>query len=255
MIGIGIALVVYGLYVGLFIAWAYTLRSKYFKNGLINGSMMILFVLVTAATLLNFINIYRSFVTLRDTEGTLTSLAVYANPLTEASGTLFYVSASITESLLMWRLWVVWRGRVLVCVVPAIIFCSYVLSGAGLVATTFLEARPNGIAYTKLKGIFPPLTALILLFQNLLVSTLISARLWWMGKTISRMSANKDKGRLYSRIISAIVESAALYALTFMIFAIFRVLGMANSSWIILMLGPVMTGLTPTMIDVLFTVF
>ncbi|KAG8886330.1 hypothetical protein FRB98_001315 [Tulasnella sp. 332] len=245
LVGMGISLIAYGLYIGLFIACIYSLRLKNFSNNLVNISLIVLFILVSATTLLNFLNVFNSFVTNRDTKGTLAALAV-PNPLSAASSVLYFISATITEGLLMWRLYVVWSRNILVCVAPAFIFCCYIVSGGAIVVLTYLQEGPDDDSYTKLKAIFIPSTAIILIIQSVTVSVLIAARLIRMSKVMAAMVPSR-RG-FYHRIISVIVESAALYALMALVVAILRFLDLPRAAWIILFLGPVMSGLIPTMI-------
>ncbi|KZV91171.1 hypothetical protein EXIGLDRAFT_719627 [Exidia glandulosa HHB12029] len=130
-------------------------------------------------------------------------------------GNVFFVITNfLADGLLLWRTWVVWNKRWTIVVFPALVFAG---STAMSILTVYQIAKPNTPLFSQsaLQWSLPCFSLSIAL--NLILTLMIVSRLLWAQRRI-RHAVGPDHASGYFGIAAMVVESAALYSFSSIIF-------------------------------------
>lgn len=119
-----------------------------------------------------------------------------------------------TDSLVAWRLYIVWSRNKRILIVPVIALCAGATGGTAIVVVDILTCIHG---YTQqLSNIYDALTIALFaadIVVNWFCTIMIIGRLWWVTR---RLGGTVDPGRAgwkrYGRIIRALVESGFIYS-------------------------------------------
>ncbi|KAJ7152556.1 hypothetical protein C8R46DRAFT_1121514, partial [Mycena filopes] len=210
------AIFFYGLYVNLFILAVYTLhrRRTSGRTWLLAASGM-LFVVGTLQTILRILNLTvlgRAMSLLVNSSPgeapTAQIIAVLQNKLQLelADNAVFAVNGFITDSVFLYRCYLIWGSRLKPIILPTILILATATLAIISVASSTRGGRVEFIATT---------TAYVLDFTtNLVLMALTAGRIWWTHRTVSKLYSPSVHGSIDIRsnaAMSIILESGSLY--------------------------------------------
>ncbi|KAG8930730.1 hypothetical protein FRC03_006120 [Tulasnella sp. 419] len=249
ILGMGFALVLYGVYISVFTLVWMTRKRYSIRNPIVGGVTAILFSLVTALIIVLYIQLFNAFIIYRDTMGPDVWLANFPHPsqqhLTPLRNWLSLFTGVIAQCLIVWRVVVVWRGYRWATIPPVfLLFCAFILSLSAAILTHIASHPPITKeivdAYNALQVAAPASN----LITNVVSTAMIVGRLWWLSHNSSVTSSTKE---LSNRIIGAIIESGLIFTLC----SIARVVlnsKMLKAAFMADAIGIVIDGLAPTLI-------
>ncbi|KAI9060761.1 hypothetical protein FKP32DRAFT_1577299 [Trametes sanguinea] len=123
--------------------------------------------------------------------------------------TFYTTNIWLADSLLIYRLFVVWSGSVLIIMVPICLWISAVATGIALLVNT---AKPAASLVQADIIHFQTAFYCLSISLNIITTLLIAGRLWYQHRQVKSLrapSAHWD----YTSIIAIVVESAALYSI------------------------------------------
>ncbi|KAI0833560.1 hypothetical protein BC628DRAFT_1308805, partial [Trametes gibbosa] len=141
---------------------------------------------------------------------------VLANyPQFVAGNVSFIVANFLADGLLLWRTYMVWTSPWIVA------FPSFVYLGstAMSILSVFQTSRPDASLWSTTGVIFSVPYFSISIGLNILLTLLIVVRLLWMSYS-AKHSIGSDHSKTYVSIAAMLLESAAPYAVTGVIFII-----------------------------------
>ncbi|OSC99582.1 hypothetical protein PYCCODRAFT_1438145 [Trametes coccinea BRFM310] len=122
--------------------------------------------------------------------------------------TFYTTNIWLADSLLIYRLFVVWSGSVLIIIVPICLWIGAVSTGIALLVNT---AKPAATLVQADIIHFQTAFYCLSISLNILTTLLIAGRLWYQHRQVKSLrapSAHWD----YTSIIAIVIESAALYS-------------------------------------------
>ncbi|KAF7342288.1 hypothetical protein MVEN_01816900 [Mycena venus] len=119
------------------------------------------------------------------------------NSLNLARNAIFVVNNLVTDSLFLYRCYMIWGSQWKVIVFPGFLIVSTFVVGCISVPS------PTGQILQQAPYIMATITNLVLLF-------LAAGRIWWIRRDTRHVGTTALKGR-YSQVIAMIVESGAIY--------------------------------------------
>jgi len=138
-----------------------------------------------------------------DPRGALDYFGNFGNTMGKIKLTMWMLNLAIADGLLLWRLWVVWQKSWKISILPAIVYIG-TLALCGVSISRQWAVPNNDIRAFFVTGQFLRAMLTLSICFNVSITSLIAGRIWWVGRSAG-------KARSYTHIISAIVESAALY--------------------------------------------
>lgn len=125
--------------------------------------------------------------------------------------TFFTINIFLADSLLAYRVFIIWGGSILVIVFPAVLWLAVVATGiAALVLTSRPDANFQASYVINLETAFFCLSISL----NVVCTLLIAGRLLLQQRASKHLgSTGSSLARTYTYIIIVIVESAALYSI------------------------------------------
>ncbi|KAI0646163.1 hypothetical protein C8Q79DRAFT_1000582 [Trametes meyenii] len=111
------------------------------------------------------------------------------------------VSNLMADALMLYRLYVIWDSTLIV-VFPGLIWLG---SFASMLGTLYEQGRPNGNYYAGLASQFGTAWNALTFSFNVIVTTLICARIVYIGR---RLAFSDEGTRAYTGAVAIIVESA-----------------------------------------------
>ncbi|KAG8905934.1 hypothetical protein FRB99_007939 [Tulasnella sp. 403] len=159
--------------------WAlFVLFLRRRRNNAVLGTLAILYVLVAAQVVLLSQNTFNAFVNSRVTPGTGIYLEHYHRPLTGAHYLLYFISNGVTETLLLWRVYVVWKDLCpLYMAPPTFLWLTSLASSAYATVIHVHQAIIRKERTDKRNYKILVALAAILLAQNILTTIMIAGRL------------------------------------------------------------------------------
>lgn len=146
---------------------------------------------------------------------TLEFYQTHFNTTAPLLGNVFFIITNfLADSLLLWRTWVVWNRRWLVIVPPAVLLAA---STAMSMLTVYQIAQPNTPLFTRasVQMILPYFSLSVSL--NLILTLMIVTKLL-LARRNMHLAVGKDHGKAYVGVAAMVVESAALYSVSSIIF-------------------------------------
>ncbi|KAJ7152562.1 hypothetical protein C8R46DRAFT_1303104 [Mycena filopes] len=222
----------YGLYVNLFILAIYTLRRRRTSGRTwLLAASCILFVVGTIQTILHVVTVtvLGRAVALLVVPGPVESpttqiidLLQNRRQLTLVDNALFAVNVFITDSVFLYRCYLVWGYRVKPILLPALL----ILATTSLAIVSLVEGASSN-NFLLLSGriqIITTTTAYILgVVTNVVLMALTAGRIWWMRRTVAKFDGLGLHSSIHSRsnaAMSIIFESGSIYCFSAFLLAI-----------------------------------
>ncbi|KAL1941007.1 hypothetical protein VTO73DRAFT_7643 [Trametes versicolor] len=121
--------------------------------------------------------------------------------------TFYTVNIWLADSLLLYRLFIVWNGNLFILVVPFCLWIGAICTGSELLVNS---AQPladlNQTRIINFQTAFYCLT----ISMNILCTLFIAGRLWYQQRLMKQYGNSAAWG--YSEVIAVVIESAALYS-------------------------------------------
>ncbi|TBU22524.1 hypothetical protein BD309DRAFT_1048105 [Dichomitus squalens] len=250
LIGGWLASFFWGLYTLLFCMTLYSVHEK--RRGGVNrfttGSIVILYILATTHVSLVLVRLIQGFVLQRDTIGPVFYFVDIGEHVNVAKDYIYITILAIGDSVIVWRLYVVWGRNIRVAVFPMVMIVGELIAGYGAISMSLL---PNPNPDTQANwgtGMY-----VMSMTTNIIVTGAVAVRIWYMTTQTRQVMGEYDSGR-YNRAILLIVESGALIAASKVIeFTLFELSPTGgpdglNAMYIVYEIIPQITGLAPTAI-------
>jgi len=210
-------------------------------------AILVLYCLCTAHMAVTLRMLINAFVVYRETIG---PVAYYEDRESKlyVSGQELYVSCIVVgDSIVVWRLYVVWGKKLWIAAFPIMMIIGTAISGYGAVSQFLLKHPVYETAVNWATAMYA-----ITLSTNILVTTATAARIWYVN--YHRGSRPKEMDSPYFRVALLIVESGLFLGVAKIIeFALYRVsvnVGLSgdHALWIVLEAIPQIMGIMPTLI-------
>jgi len=164
------------------------------------------------------------------------------------SGQELYISTIVVaDSVVVWRLYVVWGKKLWIAAMPAMMIIGTAISGFGAVSQ-FLTPHPVYLTAVN----WATAMYAISLATNIIVTTVTAFRIWFISYRHNSTLGRSENP--YFRVILLVVESGLFLAAAKIVeFALYRVsvnigTGGDHSLWIVLNCMPQIMGILPTLI-------
>jgi hypothetical protein len=246
LVGIWLEGVLYGLYIPLFFICVYILVAPS-KRKPINVPMLaytcIMFSLATAHIGIGVRRLLKGFfIPGGDSLKYFTDLS---QPLNLAGDFIYVTNHVIGDSLIAYRLYIVWSRKKSIVVLPCLLFLATAALGyysiSGLV-----NSKPGDLAYGSRVATPAKIGYGLSLLENIIATSLIAARIIY---TTRRSSAALPHKHSYYGILAVVVESAALYTIISMTYVGIYA-SKSNAQYIIFTCMCQVVGIVPTLIIV-----
>lgn len=217
IVGLFTGCILYGLYLALFAASLYILlcrRSDGHQNRVLLGSSIVLFIIITYMIGLTLSNVLDAFVYV----GSDDPMAFLEVPFYWKSLTLQVLGLFIclfADAILIYRGWLVWGQTLAPIAFPLVLFLASI---AVFIFTVVELTRVATYLPSDAPALYHGLDAFIIitLSQNIIVTALISYRLWRADSAVAAYRST----RTFLPIIWIMVESGLLYSATLLVFLI-----------------------------------
>ncbi|KAJ7716234.1 hypothetical protein DFH07DRAFT_356254 [Mycena maculata] len=123
--------------------------------------------------------------------------AVAINSLINATIIIFAINNLVTDTLFLYRCYVIWDFRKKVIILPGMFLLSTFVFG--VFASYTVEDNLITIAYTMATA------------TNILLTTLTAGRIWWKRRQTSHTGLDDTFRKWYSTAVAIILESGAAY--------------------------------------------
>jgi len=210
----------YGIAITLFIKSIGTILRKRRATGKLNYPLVVpsvlIFMLATVNVIGLWINMYRAFVTHgQDVEKYLGLIRSQAKTIIQTGQLGAIIMA---DGLVVYRTWVIWNHKYIVIVVPSLTFVATVISGIWFVTLQHVVSNVNTSVFTTSVTQWT-VSFLLCSFATTMISTgLIVFKLLRTQSELRRHGVSG--GSASHRIGRILVESAALYSLNHLLYAI-----------------------------------
>ncbi|KAJ7704204.1 hypothetical protein B0H16DRAFT_718639 [Mycena metata] len=216
-----VQLVLYGVYIVLFILAVYTLaRRKSAGKKLLLGYTWAMAVFETVQLVLGLVALWicARFVeglVKQDVTGDFTSqpeLVFLSRWLNTAQTIIFAGNNLVTDSLLLYRCFVIWGSNWRPVVFPGVLIaCTFIIGCIASVDSSGVIVVPTTLF--RLPYVFAALT-------NLVLVVLIGGRVWYTRQD-ARVVAGNELRKRYDTVIVMVLESGAMYFVVVVLLAIF----------------------------------
>ncbi|THH08338.1 hypothetical protein EW146_g9025 [Bondarzewia mesenterica] len=141
----------------------------------------------------------------------------YTNPVNILGNAAYIFSNFLADGMIIYRLWIVWSYNYYVAAIP---FLTFLASTALSILTIYQSARPGASLWSRTTIAFAVPYWSLSIALNILATLVIAARLLVMMRRIRQSGVGMHHARMYTSITAMVVESAALYSITGLIFII-----------------------------------
>ncbi|KDQ61062.1 hypothetical protein JAAARDRAFT_32057 [Jaapia argillacea MUCL 33604] len=148
------------------------------------------------------------------------------NPLRTVCQALIVTNQLLADGILVYRCYLIWRPKTLIVTLPLLLMLATAVCGFTLSSVydhLYLTGLRNDTSPTrgwyflgKLHIVMAASYLTISLATNVLVTTLIASRIWWLNREFEQ-SLGQRNGRMYRSAIAIIIESGAVYSLSLVI--------------------------------------
>ncbi|EIM85267.1 uncharacterized protein STEHIDRAFT_157908 [Stereum hirsutum FP-91666 SS1] len=162
--------------------------------------------------------------------------AGYSTPVNVLGSASYIFSNFLADAMIIYRLWVIWSYNWYIIIIPIL---SFLASTALSILTIYETAQPGASLWSHITlGFSVPYWSLSIAL-NILVTLAIVYRLVAMKRRIGRL-LSPAHSRMYTSLSSMVIESAALYSITGMIFIICYARSSSVQNIVLPILGQVM---------------
>ncbi|KAJ8090378.1 hypothetical protein PM082_018974 [Marasmius tenuissimus] len=238
--------VLYGLYTTLFFICIYTLFNSSKLNKTLLASAVAMHLLCTTHVAIDF---HRAIVAFTGSQGAVVYYAQFWDPTNTARQAIYVTNNFIADSLVVYRLYVVWGHRWKIAAIP--VFMLVATSVCGYVGVwQYTRIQPGSNAYVKDIIVWGQALFGMSLGTNVIGTVLVASRIWWLGRQMQNRGLVESDNERYKRAVSMMIESGSLYSVSFIIFLILYGLNMQSASYITFDALVQITGIAPTLIIV-----
>ncbi|KAI9060762.1 hypothetical protein FKP32DRAFT_1013146 [Trametes sanguinea] len=142
------------------------------------------------------------------------NIAEYASSLNQTlaivKDTFYILNIWLADSLLIYRLHIVWGGSFLVIILPIFLWMGAVATGVILLLDT---AKPTATLVAADVIHFQTAFYCMSISLNIFTTLLIAGRLWYQQRQMKALTAVPSARWDYTSVIAIFVESAALYSI------------------------------------------
>ncbi|KAG8864042.1 hypothetical protein FRB96_006915 [Tulasnella sp. 330] len=209
----------YGWYLGAFLEVIGGLWARRKQSRVLAWITISLFMVTTLNLVFCATNEYNAWIKHTAAPGVAAYLGL-ANivPIRWISYFLIELAEVLADTLLIWRLYVIWNKNKLIIILPAILLASDFAMGTVI----WLMAMITGITgrasrFTEAFFVLSIANSTCAIVLNVFSTSLVISRLWWDSR---RASTPHTRG-LYKAVIVSLVESGALFTTTLIIYAAF----------------------------------
>ncbi|KAJ7594904.1 hypothetical protein C8J56DRAFT_927929 [Mycena floridula] len=241
----------YGINMFLFFSYLFIARykRKVATNPFILFTAITMFLFSTIHCSLGFSRLIEGFIYLRDQPGG--PGAYFSNvsvPLNVTKVTIHTINSILGDSIVVWRCYHVWGRDWKICVLPVLLIIASAVCGFGQ-GVIFAQAREIHSAFGVELEHWNGSVFILSLCTNVLVTTLIAARIWFISRQINSVLSTSFK---YRRVLALVVESGSIYSSALVIEITLYFL---NSNGFYIIYDPIaqLTGIVPTMIIIMTT--
>jgi len=159
-----------------------------------------------------------------------------------------YLGTVFADALVCWRVLVVWSHKKWILVPPVVLLVISTVSGALVV---YYEARTVMVDDDRYLTMSSNLTIVVIvctLITNLLTTSLIAGRLWWINRQVQAVATSSRRSDRYRKVMAAFIESGALYTVTMVTLIILYGAGAINGVYLAAYIVPMIIGIFPTLI-------
>jgi len=213
--GIVIESLIYGVFLVLCSTCFYVLITKRRSSGVasqgpVNKTMLlictVLFLSITAHWICDVTRLFNAI--LYYPQGPIAYYANLAIPVNVVKTGLYIFECMVGDSLMIYRLWVVWNRKTIVCLLPIASFFCLTVTGIGI-TYQFSQVTVGENVFETACGRWITSCFSSTLLTNIYCTILISYRIWSINRRIQTKTGKSD----LSSVIIIIVESALLYTI------------------------------------------
>ncbi|KAM5531778.1 hypothetical protein V8D89_014548 [Ganoderma adspersum] len=161
--------------------------------------------------------------------------AFYSIGVNTAGNTSYVVANALADGVLLWRTYTIWNSFWVILFLSIV----YLTSTAISILSVFQASRPTASLWTDTTVQFTVPYFSISIGLNILLTLLLVSRLLYMGYH-ARRTIGKDHSQTYISIATMLVESAAPYAITGLMFIIMYAHSSNVQNLILPVLGQIM---------------
>ncbi|TBU38076.1 hypothetical protein BD309DRAFT_972652 [Dichomitus squalens] len=239
----------YGAYTILFAICIYILFYKKGKNVPLNKPMIAttiaLFTMSTIHIILDCVRGLQAFF-----NPSMSPLEYYAqiwDPLSIFKQALYATNNIVADGLVVYRCYIVWGHRLSI-VVPSIIMLIATSVCGYLAVYNFSQVHPGDNVFASNIAEWGTALFSLSLATNLIVTTLIASRIWWIGRQASSTLGRRHAVK-YTNAMAIIIESGAIYSASLMTLLILYC-QQTNAQYIVYDALAQIMGIVPTLIVV-----
>ncbi|KAF5393478.1 hypothetical protein D9757_000494 [Collybiopsis confluens] len=239
----------YGINMILFFSYLFIVRYKrrHSLSKIIVVVAVFMFIFSSIHVSLGFSRLIEGFIVLRNQNGgPATYFSDVSIPLNVAKVIIHTVNSILGDSILVWRCYNVWGQNWLPSLLPILLIIGSAIAGFGQ-GVEFARAKTIHSAFESELEKWNGSVFSLSLATNVLVTTLIAARIWWVGRQIGGFRGSHF---LYRRVLTMVIESGAIYSSAIIIEITLYFLG-NNAFYIIYDPIAQLTAIVPTMIIVM----
>ncbi|KAJ3737826.1 hypothetical protein DFJ43DRAFT_1046543 [Lentinula guzmanii] len=250
----------HGMYTVLFVTLLQSFRKSRRNQAKISWmattiqSITILMYILSTAHLILALQIdYTAFAINRNADSVFNRLGGYPTSLAQLG--IEFTNCVLADSILIWRVWVLWNCRWIVVVFPICLVLASATSSYGFV---YQVSKINSTS-AEFSDVFNPqaenwslVFGSCILVTNLLCTGLIASRIWWQNRQLQITLGRRMASRRYQAIFFAILESGAIYSAAWIILIVLELIG-SNAVFTVVDSVAQITGIVPALIVVLIS--
>ncbi|KAK7022976.1 hypothetical protein R3P38DRAFT_2956742 [Favolaschia claudopus] len=204
LIAAGLSLLLYGLYLGLFLFSIYTLSRRWGAPGsyILAATSCTMAILGTAQVVISVARVIADYRLLHSVSFGETLLAEDSDPrqiLNVAQRAVPTLNNLVTDSLFLYRCYVIWGRQKHILAVPA----------AFMLSTFAMGIWDTWMANSEAPKIMFGLAAL----TNITLTSLTAGRILWLWRKLPQINQDSTSSARCKRAVNIILESGALYCL------------------------------------------
>ncbi|KAE9405599.1 hypothetical protein BT96DRAFT_330319 [Gymnopus androsaceus JB14] len=210
------------------------------------------YCMVTVHISLAFYQNYIAF-TVKD-DATVEFNQLGAASYTLAQLAIEWTNCACADSILIWRVWILWNKRLHVVIIPIILVIISTTSGYLVCWSMTLVDSTSSSDFGNLFGPavekWAILLAVCIVLTNIICTGMIAGRIWWHNRELQRAMGVRGMPQGYRTFIYGILESGAIYLAAWIVAIL---LYLINTSAIIPMLDIIsqLSGIVPGLIVIL----
>jgi len=260
LVGAWCAAAVWGVYTLIIGATLYFTFVQYAKTGQLKHKtsttlVTIIWILATVHLSIGLRRLIEAFILLPPDSslGSIGYLANIGEPLNRNKDMLYITILFLSDTIIVWRCWVVWGRNWAVAALPMLMAIGTAVAGYGAIAQYWIKVfDAESLAASVRWG-----TAMfaVSLATNSLVTLLTAARIWMVTRRSSVMIAGPSRTR--SALLLLIESGAFVFSIKLLEFILFKLtpddgIHGLNALYVVFEVIPQVVGLMPTLI--VFTV-